>query len=76
MITAAGTTTYSYDEADWLMDVNGTPYTYDANGNLLAEGEAVYYDYDEKQKHVFNSISRLGRIDAVNNSLICTNAGL
>ena len=26
---------YTYNEADWLLDISGTSYTWDANGNLL-----------------------------------------
>ena len=39
------TTTYSYDNANRLTSVNGQPYTWDANGNLLADG-VLTYTYD------------------------------
>jgi RHS repeat-associated protein len=43
--TQAGTTTYTYDSANRLATVNGTPYTFDANGNLLNDGTSTYaYD--------------------------------
>ncbi len=32
------TTTYTYDNANRLATVNGVTYTYDANGNLTADG--------------------------------------
>jgi len=39
------TTTYQYDEADRLTNVNGVSYTWDDNGNLLADGVNTYtYD--------------------------------
>lgn len=39
------TTTYSYDDANRLTSVNGQAYTWDANGNLLADG-VLTYTYD------------------------------
>ena len=38
-------TTYSYDAANRLTDVNGSTYSYDANGNLLNDG-TNNYTYD------------------------------
>lgn len=38
-------TTYQYDEADRLTNVNGVSYTWDDNGNLLADG-VNSYTYD------------------------------
>ena len=38
-------TTYTYDIANRLTNVNGTPYTWDDNGNLLSDGTSTYtYD--------------------------------
>ena len=38
-------TAYDYDDANRLVDVNGVPYTWDANGNLLNDGTNTYaYD--------------------------------
>jgi uncharacterized protein RhaS with RHS repeats len=39
------TTTYSYDHANRLTAVNAQSYTWDANGNLLADG-VLTYTYD------------------------------
>ncbi|MDI6907241.1 MAG: RHS repeat-associated core domain-containing protein, partial [Thermoanaerobacterales bacterium] len=46
LTSSRGTTTYIYDAADRLVDIDGTPCAYDANGNLLSVGDAVYYAYD------------------------------
>ncbi len=35
-------TTYAYDEANRLMVVDGAPYTWDDNGNLVSDGEKTY----------------------------------
>lgn len=44
-LTQAGTITYTYDNANRLTNAGGIAYTWDANGNLLADG--VYtYTYD------------------------------
>jgi len=41
----SSTSTYNYDIANRLADVNGAAYTYDANGNLLNDGVNAYtYD--------------------------------
>ncbi len=38
-------TSYQYDDANRLVDVNGVPYTWDNNGNLLIDGVNAYaYD--------------------------------
>ena len=38
--------TYAYDDANRLTTVNGMSYTWDANGNLLADGTSIYsYDH-------------------------------
>ncbi len=38
-------TTYDYDDANRLVDVNGVTYTWDNNGNLLNDGVNTYvYD--------------------------------
>ena len=43
--TDESTSTYTYDAANRLTDVNGVAYTWDANGNLLADGTGTYtYD--------------------------------
>jgi len=34
--------TYVYDDANRLINLNGTDYTWDANGNLLDDGTSVY----------------------------------
>lgn len=39
------TVSYRYDAANRLIEVNGVPYTWDANGNLLSDGVNTYtYD--------------------------------
>lgn len=46
MTTTLGTTTYAYDDANRLIDVNGISYTWDNNGNLLSDGVSTYtYDH-------------------------------
>jgi RHS repeat-associated protein len=40
--THLGTTTYTYDNANRLADVNGVTYTWDDNGNLLSDGVNTY----------------------------------
>jgi RHS repeat-associated protein len=41
-ITTTQVVTYTYDDANRLTSVGGTPYTWDANGNLLSDGISVY----------------------------------
>jgi RHS repeat-associated protein len=48
-------TTYAYDEANRLMEVDGTPYTWDDNGNLVSDGEKTY---------TYNQANRLTNISA------------
>lgn len=45
------TDTYTYDESNRLMEVDGISYTWDANGNLLADG-ANSYTYDSANRLV------------------------
>ena len=43
---AGGTTTFTYDNANRLINVNGVAYTWDNNGNLLSNGVFTYtYDF-------------------------------
>ena len=43
--TNEATSSYTYDAANRLTDVDGVAYTWDANGNLLADGTSTYtYD--------------------------------
>jgi RHS repeat-associated protein len=51
------TNTYSYDAADRLASVDGVPYTWDANGNLLNDG-AYTYTYNHANQLV--SVSGAG----------------
>ena len=37
---------YTHNEANWLIDMSGAPYTWDANGNLIDEDGANTYTYD------------------------------
>jgi YD repeat-containing protein len=48
-------TTYTYDAANRLTAVNGVPYTWDANGNLLNDGSKSY---------VYDQANRLTNINA------------
>ena len=41
-ITSTLVTSYTYDAANRLTSVNGVPYTWDANGNLLNDGSKTY----------------------------------
>ncbi len=46
-------TTYSYDNANRLTSVNGQPYTWDNNGNLVSDGLLTYsYDQANRLKQV------------------------
>ena len=49
-------TTYTYDAANRLTAVNGVPYTWDANGNLLNDGSKTY---------LYNSANRLITVTAM-----------
>ncbi len=40
--TQAGTNSYTYDNANRLIEVDGVSYTWTANGNLLTDGESTY----------------------------------
>jgi hypothetical protein len=40
--TGETVTNYLYDDADRLVDVNGMPYSWDNNGNLLSDGVYTY----------------------------------
>mgnify|MGYP006268397137 CR=1 FL=1 len=48
-----GTRVYTYDAADRLAAGNGTPYTWDANGNLLSDGVRTY---------IWDTANRLTRV--------------
>ena len=47
--TTITTTTYTYDEANQLTDVNGQVYTYDVNGNLMDNGEKTFIYNDDNR---------------------------
>jgi RHS repeat-associated protein len=53
VLTPAGgtatTTTYHYDDANQISDVNGTNYTYDPNGNLTSDGNKTF-EYDNANR--------------------------
>jgi len=54
--TDVGTTTYVYDIANRLTDVNGVTYTWDDNGNLLNDGvNAFVYDHANRLGSVVGS---------------------
>ena len=44
-VTEAETNTYTYDIANRLTSVDGVPFTWDANGNLISDGVSTY-SYD------------------------------
>jgi RHS repeat-associated protein len=49
----SGLTLYAYDSANRLILVNGAPYTWDTNGNLLSDGVYTYaYDHANRLKGV------------------------
>ena len=51
--TLAGTDTYLNDEANELVEVNGVPYSWDDNGNLLSDGVSTYtYDHANRLSSV------------------------
>ncbi len=53
---SATTTTYHYDNANQITDVNGTNYTYDTNGNLTSDGTKTYvYDNEDRLTAVKDS---------------------
>ncbi|MCB9525413.1 MAG: hypothetical protein H6702_18835 [Myxococcales bacterium] len=50
-----GITAYAYDDNDQITAVNGTPYEFDSNGNLVAIGEGadrVDYVYDARNRTI------------------------
>jgi len=49
MESQAGVTTYSYDAAHRLTGVDGVPYAWDANGNLLSD-DTWSFDYDHANR--------------------------
>ncbi|MBM4425544.1 MAG: hypothetical protein FJ030_19565 [Chloroflexi bacterium] len=52
------TNTYTYDSANRLTSVNGQPYTWDNNGNLLNDGTNTYgYDAANRLSSVVNGQS-------------------
>jgi hypothetical protein len=74
---------YTYDIANRLADVDGVPYVYDANGNLLNDGQNTYA-YDSANRltsvngtgsYVYNGLGDRLSQDGVNYTLDL-NAGL
>ncbi|MBU1659866.1 MAG: hypothetical protein KKD28_00145 [Chloroflexi bacterium] len=56
--TLAGTNTYAYDTANRLTSVDGMTYAWDANGNLLNDGESTYtYNHANRLSSVVGSQS-------------------
>lgn len=49
--TTTITTTYNYDDANQLINLNGQAYTYDANGNMTSNGEKTFI-YNEENRLV------------------------
>jgi RHS repeat-associated protein len=56
MTTTVGTTTYQYDNANRLSNVNGQNYTWDNNGNLLNDSSANYL-YDRANRLISTTLS-------------------
>ncbi|MDY7042332.1 MAG: type IV secretion protein Rhs, partial [Chloroflexota bacterium] len=53
MTTSSGSTSYEYDAANRLTNVNGVAYTWDDNGNLLSDGSRTFqYDYANRLTQV------------------------
>jgi len=61
------TTTYNYDHANRLTDVNGVMYVYDNNGNLLNDGVNTY---------AYDSANRLKTLSGQGNNATYTYNGL
>ena len=52
-VTEDATNTYTYDTANRLTSVDGVPFAWDANGNLLSDGTSTYaYDVANRLKTV------------------------
>jgi RHS repeat-associated protein len=50
------TTTYHYDEANQIIDVNGVNFSYDVNGNVTSDGKQTYtYDVEDRLTSVKDS---------------------
>ena len=58
---------YTYNAANWLVDISGTSYTWDANGNLLNDGTSTY---------TYDAANRLTSIEQRNNSYTFAYSGL
>jgi len=60
MATSNGSTSYEYDAANRLTSVDGVPYTWDNNGNLLSDGTRTFqYDYANRlvqERHLDNRV--------------------
>jgi RHS repeat-associated protein len=56
LTTTIGTTNYQYDSANRLSSVNGQPYTWDNNGNLINDGSALYR-YDQANRLISTTLN-------------------
>jgi RHS repeat-associated protein len=61
LISPKGSTSYEYDNADRLIQVDGVDYSWDDNGNLLSDGVYTYtYDYDNRLTSAYDGIDSFG----------------
>jgi RHS repeat-associated protein/uncharacterized repeat protein (TIGR01451 family) len=59
---AGVSTVYTYDAANQLTSVNGVPYTWDANGNLLNDGRRTFtYDAGNRLTQVITGALTIGQ---------------
>ncbi|MFV2044155.1 MAG: RHS repeat-associated core domain-containing protein [Anaerolineales bacterium] len=59
--TVAGTNAYAYDAADRLANVDGMAYSWDANGNLISDGQRSFaYDHANRLASIVDSGSTYG----------------
>jgi YD repeat-containing protein len=65
--TASQTIDYTYNEANWLIDMSGASYTWDANGNLLSDNVSEY---------TYDPANRLSSVEQENNSYTFAYDGL
>jgi len=59
--TLAGTNAYAYDAADRLTSVDGMAYSWDANGNLISDGQRTFaYDHAKRLASIVDGASTYG----------------
>jgi len=56
--TLAGANSYSYDAADRILEADGQPFSWDANGNLVSDGDRTYsYDHADRLSSIVDGLS-------------------